>query len=479
MRLGLGLRGQLVVALSVAFIAAFALLGVTAVQLGRRSQAAERAREGGALARTVDAALGSEPSYDVFVRTADALLSEGRVRGVELRRSAGSGLGGEPWSRGIAGIGPQVRAGQVVLTLRPDAAPAAPFSDLLLLYVAVTGGAILLVTTLVLTVLIVRPLEALTRASERVAGGNLDVEVPARGAAEVRRLAASFTGMARQLRSDRQALEDRLRELEATTAELGEAEDQIVRSARLASVGRLAAGVAHEIGNPLSAILGLVELARDEDMEADERSELLARAQRETERIHRIIRELLDFARQGGPSDDDDAVGQEVSDLAEVVGDAVRLVAPQQGGVPVRVNLEPALPPVRGSADRLTQVLLNLLLNAVDAVREAEPGGGKGEVAKCVVWGVHASRAPTEGVELVVEDDGPGIPEAVRDSIFEPFVTSKATGEGTGLGLAVTHTILERLGGTIDVHDVPGAGARFRVFLPPPKPPTIRPPPPA
>ncbi len=334
---------------------------------------------------------------------------------------------------------------------------------------AVTGGAILLVTTLVLTVLIVRPLEALTRASERIARGSLDVEVPARGAAEVRRLAASFTGMAKQLKADRLALEERLRELEATTAELGEAEEQILRSARLASVGRLAAGVAHEIGNPLSAILGLVELARDEEMEASERSELLARTQRETERIHRIIRELLDFARQGGPSDDDDAVGQEVSDLAEVVGDAVRLVAPQQGGVPVRVDLEEALPPVRGSADRLTQVLLNLLLNAVDAVREAER---QGEVR------LRATRAG-EGVELVVEDDGPGVPDALRDSIFEPFVTSKATGDGTGLGLAVTHTILERLGGSIDVENVPGAGARFRVHLPPPKPPTIRPPPPA
>ncbi|MEO0326370.1 MAG: ATP-binding protein [Myxococcota bacterium] len=467
MRIGLGLRGQLVVALSVAFIAAFALLGVTAVQLGRRSQAAERAREGAALARTFDAALGGEPRYDTFVRVADALLSEGRVRGVELLREPAEGLAAEPWSRGITGLGPQVEAGRVQLTLRPDAAPAAPFGDLLLLYVAVTGGAILLVTTLVLTVLIVRPLESLTRASERVAGGNLDVEVPARGAAEVRRLAASFTGMARQLRADRQALEDRLRELEATTAELGEAEAQILRSARLASVGRLAAGVAHEIGNPLSAILGLVELARDEDMGAAERGELLVRTQRETERIHRIIRELLDFARQGGPSDEDDALGSEVSDLAEVVRDAVRLVAPQQRNVPVRVELEDSLPPVRGSADRLTQVLLNLLLNAVDAVREA----GRGEVR------LRATRAPGEGVMLVVEDDGPGIPEALRDSIFEPFVTSKATGEGTGLGLAVTHTILERLGGSIDVENIAGAGARFRVHLPPPKPPTVRPPP--
>ena len=305
-----------------------------------------------------------------------------------------------------------------------------------------------------LTYLIVRPLSALTAASERLATGGRHVDVPVGGAAEVARLAVSFNRMAGELRAERQALEERLSELEATTSELDSAQDQVVRGERLASVGRLSAGVAHEIGNPLAAILGMVELARDEDIDPQDRAEFLLRIQNETERINRIIRDLLDFSRRGREED----IAGETADLGEVLSDASSLVAPQKDLrlVTIERRVAEELPPVQGPTDQLTQIVLNLLLNAADAI--------DGEGSILIEVDLHPDRDDT--VRLAVSDSGPGIDREILPHIFEPFVTSKSTGEGTGLGLAVTHTLVERIGGTITAENDSDGGARFVVDLP-------------
>lgn len=440
----LGLRLQLLLALSLAFVMAFALLGVAAIQLNRRSREEDRARDAQATARAVAAALEERTTHSHFVRIADATIGIAGVRGMELEQESLA-----PWRRGITGLGRMVEepvGDRAFVRVYVEAPEQVPLSNLFLLYVAVTGGVILLMTNFALTYLIVRPIDAVRRASERLARGG-EVEVPVRGAAEVARLAATFNEMARQLRADRSALEQRLIELERTTRELEAAQDQVLRSARLASVGRLAAGVAHEIGNPLAAILGLIELSRDEEDDAA-RDEFLARIQKETERINGIIRDLLDFARQG---EEDDVKGS--ADLARVIEDAVQLVAPQKDmrTLSIEQRVEEDVPRVRGSADRLSQVVLNLLLNAADAMN------GEGEVT------VELS-AEDGVVVLVVSDSGPGIPEDVLGDIFEPFVTTKPVGQGTGLGLAVCHTIIERLGGTIEASNADGA--RFEIRIP-------------
>ncbi len=439
-----GLRLQLVLALSVAFVMAFALLGVAAIQLNRRSREEDRARDAQATARAVAAALEERPTHSRFVRIADATIGIAGVRGMEFEQDTLA-----PWVRGLTGLGRMVEepvGDRAMIRIYVQAPAQAPLSNLFLMYVAVTGGVILLMTNFALTYLIVRPIDAVRRASERLARGG-EVEVPVRGAAEVARLATTFNDMARQLRADRSALEQRLIELEQTTRELEAAQDQVLRSARLASVGRLAAGVAHEIGNPLAAILGLIELSRDEDDDAA-RDEFLARIQKETERINGIIRDLLDFARQG---DDEEVKGS--ASLQRVIEDSVQLVAPQKDlrKLSIEQRVEEDVPAVRGSADRLSQVVLNLLLNAADAMN------GEGEIT------VELS-ADADDVVLVVSDSGPGIPEDVLPTIFEPFVTTKPVGQGTGLGLAVCHTIIERLGGTIEASNADGA--RFEIRLP-------------
>jgi signal transduction histidine kinase len=341
-----------------------------------------------------------------------------------------------------------------------DAAPApqpsqgdSPRRTLFLFYLGLTAATVLLLTYVLLTYFIVRPIDRLRLASERLASGSLRTEVPVQGAAEVARLAATFNEMAAQLRQDRAALQERLEQLERTTAELTTAQEQLVRSARLAAVGRLSAGVAHEIGNPLAAIRGLLDLMELGDLGPDEEREFIARIQRETERIHRTIRDLLDFSRDE-PGDHVDRV-ESSADLGEVVSDTVKLVDRQTRfrDIDLTLRLVDGLPRVKGDHERLRQLMLNLLFNAADAL------GGRGRIEVRAEQGGNA-------VLLTIEDDGPGIDEAILDQVFDPFVTTKPAGQGTGLGLAVCYTIAERLGGSIEAGNQVAGGAVFKVTLP-------------
>jgi len=258
--------------------------------------------------------------------------------------------------------------------------------------------------------------------------------------------------MAAQLREDRAALQDRLEDLQRTTEELTSAQEQLVRSARLAAVGRLSAGVAHEIGNPLAAIRGLLDLMESGDLDAEEEKEFIGRIQGEAERIHHTIRDLLDFSRN-----EPGQVGrvEASADLVDVVSDTVKLVDRQTRfrDIELTLTLADDLPRVRGDHERLRQLLLNLLFNAADAL------GGKGRIE------VRAANAGGV-VRLLVEDDGPGIDQAIIAQVFDPFVTTKAPGQGTGLGLAVCYTIVEGLGGSIEAANRAQGGAAFQVTLP-------------
>ena len=444
------MRAQIILALTLAFVASFALLGVATVRLTEQAQSVDRQRA--ARTTAVVLARGIDESPDRAQTLVDALLEEGSIAGVEVVRP-----GLEPSARGLVGIGSSTHAplsngGTVRLWLRPiDRATTTPLTNLLVMYVAITGAAILLLAYLALTYLIVRPVEAVTRASERLAGGAPHVRVPVRGAAEVARLALAFNDMAAQLRRDRASLEEKIRDLELATNRLRSAQDQLLRSERLASVGRLAAGIAHEVGNPLAAILGLNELLGDPGLAHPDRAEFVRRITGEIERIQKIIRDLLDFARH-----DSDVDERASSDLRKVVDDAVSLVSPQKDLHKVAIERRFAeVPNVRGSADRLTQLVLNLLLNAADAI------GGAGQIE------IEISQVEDgKFVALVVSDTGPGIAPEVVDHLFEPFVTTKPAGSGTGLGLAVCHTLVERLFGTIRAENRRQGGARFEVRLP-------------
>ncbi|HVY28148.1 MAG TPA: HAMP domain-containing sensor histidine kinase [Polyangiaceae bacterium] len=348
------------------------------------------------------------------------------------------------------------RVGPVVAVLRIDdqAARAAPLVRLMGLYMALVGLALLVVAYFALTRLIVRPLDALARAAERVAGGARKLAVPKTAVPELSELGTSLGIMTERLIQEEDKLRSKIDEVERATERLKEAQDRLVRSERLASVGRLAAGLAHEIGNPISALMGLEDLVLAGGLTPEEEHDFLTRMRKETERIHRILRDLLQFARPAAAPLAGEAE-QEPGDVETAARDTAALVAPQRSlkDVSLELELSPALPAVALGHEQLMQVILNLVMNAADAVG----AGGRVRVAAAPYNG---------GVRLQVEDNGPGVDPRVQAQLFEPFVTTKEVGKGTGLGLAVCRGLVEAAGGTIALDREYGRGARFIVDLP-------------
>jgi two-component system, NtrC family, sensor kinase len=331
-----------------------------------------------------------------------------------------------------------------------------PLVRLVALYMITFALALLVFAYFVLTRLIVRPVEQLVEAADRVASGARTLRVPTSGARELIELGASVRAMTEKLITEEAALLLKVEELTQTTTRLTQTQGQLVRSERMASVGRLAAGVAHEIGNPITALLGMEELLLG-DLEPDIQRDFLLRMRRETERIHTVLRDLLDFAR---PEEMQSAgVEPAPSDVRAVVDDVVSLVRPQKPfrGMTIDVRVDGS-PSVTLPSSRLTQVLLNIVLNAGAAVASSKRTDGRVTI-----------RARQEGsarVRIEVDDNGPGIAPAVRERLFEPFVTTKEVGEGTGLGLAVCRGLVESAGGEIGVEPSAAEGARFYVVLP-------------
>ena len=457
--LALGLRAQIVIALGIVFALSFALLALAAVGLTQRASDRHAARSAAIAGRAISLYLQrvGSPSHREIDAVIDEVLGEfpGSAVLIEWPDRPVYRRGVVPSRRGA--FFPLRSGGGVTvwLSYSPQTL-SSPLSGLLLFYVSLTGAAVMVLTYVALTFWLVRPVESLIGWTERLASGGQQTGVPLRGSAEVMRLALAFSEMAAQLRAERLALEQRLRDLEKTTVELRATQQQLVHGEKLATVGRLAAGVAHEIGNPLSAILGLVELLRGESLGPAEQKELLDRIQAETRRIHGIIRDLLDFSRRGVESDELEMT----SDLRRVIDDAVNLVQPlkELRAVTLQVDCPQKLPRVIGPQQRLTQVLLNLLLNAADSLQGQGQGQGR----------IRVEAAPGEQngyLTLSVSDDGPGIDEKILDALFEPFTTTKPPGKGTGLGLAISHTLIESLGGTLTASNPQGGGARFEMRL--------------
>jgi len=345
-------------------------------------------------------------------------------------------------------------SGAVAAVLRADdhSARAAPLLRLVGLYAGVVGLATLLLAYFALTRLIVQPLDALTRAARRVAEGGRAWAVPTSGASELVELGESLETMTERLLSEEQALRRKIEEVEQATEQLKAAQATLVRSERLASVGRLAAGLAHEVGNPLAALIGLEDLLLEGGLTPSEQRDFLGRMRKETERIHRIVRDLLQFARPSGSEPPDE---KEPGDVELAVHETVTLLKPQKSfsDVSLELVLPDALPRVPLNTHEIVQLVLNLLLNAADAC-----GAGGRIVLTASVMG--------RWLTLAVEDNGPGVPEQIRGQLFEPFVTTKEVGKGTGLGLAVCRGLVESVGGTIELDEAFSGGARFVVELP-------------
>lgn len=318
---------------------------------------------------------------------------------------------------------------------------------------------------------VVRPLQRLAAAARGLADGAFDARVPEEGPREITEVAAAFNEMSAALASRTTALEKAVAELRATNAELRHARAGLDRAERLAAVGRLAAGVAHEVGNPMGALLAFLDLAgRDPGLAPASRAHL-ARAAEQGERVRRILRQVLDFARPAAP-----AARPRPLDLASAAREAADLVRAQEryAGVQLAVGGDGAPGAALGDPGGVAQILLNLLLNAAEAVRAA--GGQRVAVeVRAATLAVRAGEAPGAGagrrapdaVECRVADDGCGIAPADRERIFDPFFTTRDPGEGTGLGLSNSLRLAEEMGGVLELVEPPsGFRTAFALRLP-------------
>lgn len=293
----------------------------------------------------------------------------------------------------------------------------------------------------------VGPIRELNRAVLAVAGGDLQTRIRVRGRDEIGELAHAFNAMAESLATSRTELTDTNAALIEANLELRQMQEGLLRAERLAAIGQLAAGVSHEIDNPVGIILGLAELMLEDTPADDPRHEDLRAIVEECKRCRRITGGLLGFARGSvGEFGEVDLVG-----LLTATLDALR---PQKlfKSLRIAVHVDP-LPLIHADADQLRQVLINLCLNAAQAM------AGSGDLRINL-------RLQEQMVVLEVIDNGPGIPDEAIDRVFEPFFSTKGRGEGTGLGLSICRRLIEDHGGRLTVANVPSGGAAFRVELP-------------
>jgi len=328
-------------------------------------------------------------------------------------------------------------------------------------------GLVILVALLV-TILVNRfvylPLRDLKTGAGRLAAGDLEKSIPVRSEDEFGELAASFNSMTAALRKSRVDLQDwgnKLEEkVEQATRELQLAQAETARSEKLASVGLLAAGIAHELNNPLTGVLTFSHLVRQQMPDDSPEAEDLDLVIRETKRCAAIIRRLLDFAREKKPE-------MKFSDINKLIRDTVQLIeqSAQSEDIDIIMDLEESLPAIWIDEDLIGQVIMNMLVNARHAIE------GKGTIRVRTRNCPERQKSDETGergsmIEIAISDTGCGIPEDNLQRIFDPFFTTKSVGKGTGLGLSVSHGTVRAHGGEIEVDSTVGEGTQFRVYLP-------------
>ena len=306
------------------------------------------------------------------------------------------------------------------------------------LVVVIVAGTII---NIKLATSIATPIRTLEEITKKIALGDFSESIEVKGRDELSSLEASFNLMEEKLKNAHWSLEH-------TIEKLMEKQAQLVEAEKLASVGKLAAGIAHEINNPLTAVLTFSNLMLEQCAPSDPRYDKLKLMVRETDRARTIVRQLLNFGRETVIKPEKININRPVSEIADslVAQDAFK-------GIELSMKLGDGLPDVYADPAQIGQVVLNILLNAIHAITPP----GRIEVI---------TRANESNIEITFSDTGKGISEEHIRKIFDPFFTTKDASKGTGLGLAVSYGIIKKHGGDIEVTSTEGQGTTFTVRLP-------------
>lgn len=356
-----------------------------------------------------------------------------------------------------------------------------------LVYFVLDFFLLLTIGSYLLSRIVVVPIRKLLAATEQIAAGDYTQTVQVPGAVEIADLARSFNVMLSALRNKQEEAEAHMKSLEKANTDLQAAREETIRTEKMASIGLLAAGTAHEIGTPLSAIIGYTGILLDELKDDEMKADYLRRIEHESARIDRIVRDLLNYAR---PT----TAEFEHVDISCLLSDTFDMLE-RQGifkKITKAMEIEKDLPPIYIDRHQMLQVLINLIINA----RDAMPEGGEIKVRAYtgefrMGSGKHSSFPPsmtmgrrkedfqgafrasflsgrsfTNCVKVEVRDSGAGIDENNMGRIFDPFFSTKEPGKGTGLGLSISARIIDSFGGRITVESSKGNGTRFIIWLP-------------
>ena len=362
---------------------------------------------------------------------------------------------------------------------------------LLLFYIVLDILVLVAFGAYVFSKLVVKPVQKLVLTAESFQEGDVIPDVSAGEQNELGKLSKALNAMLQRLAENKQELRQHISSLEQTNLELQRAQQEVIFSEKLASVGRLAAGIAHEIGNPIGIVLGYLELLQRKDIDEGERLELVGRMGNEIQRVNQTIRQLLDFSRPSSNERQAIFVHPLIQETLEVIDHQLR-----QKNIEVVLELEAQTDVVFANGDQLKQVFLNLMVNAVDAMEATSdrPQGGELHVRTRSLTeegliqersGGRPLRRRTDPVtadyshlrrsvvtagerwlQIQFADTGVGIPKENQKRVFDPFFTTKDVGKGTGLGLSVSIQIIETLGGRMDLSSNPGEETKVTIQLP-------------
>lgn len=314
---------------------------------------------------------------------------------------------------------------------------------------------------------IIRPINRLVKRAEEFKGGDTIFLSSDTKQNEFGKLSKALNMMIRRLEDNREELKSSISSLEKANLELRQAQEEIIRSEKLASVGRLASGVAHEIGNPVGIVLGYLDLLKDNALNRKERRDFINRIENEIDRVNRIIKNLLDFSRPSKGEARAISVSQTIVDMLDMLKPQ-----PMMSDVKVVLDQQATKDTVLADPDRLKQVFLNIVMNAIDSMGANKEKDGLPDKVLSIKTSVISGNKPNRGeggnkVQIEFIDSGQGIPAEELNRIFDPFFTTKEPGKGTGLGLSVSLRIVEEdMAGDITATSEKGKGTTMTVTLP-------------
>jgi signal transduction histidine kinase len=335
--------------------------------------------------------------------------------------------------------------------------------QILVLYILINTLILTLIGFFRLSKIFLRPINRLVQRAEEYKEDDGIFFLARKEDNEFQKLSKSLNSMLNRISEDKQKLHTTVHSLEQANLDLKQAQKEIIRAEKLASVGRLSSGIAHEIGNPLGIVIGYLDLMKQASITPAEKLEFITRTEREIERINTIIRQLLDLSRPSKEGAKAVSAHAIIEDIANVLR-----IQPLMADIDLQLELKARKDKIWGDANQLRQVFLNLMINAADAIASiADQAKGKVTIASAIIGSPVVELADQEKVlKIEFKDNGPGIPADKLGNIFDPFFTTKEPGQGTGLGLSVSFMIIESLGGTIEAASEVGKGTALIIYLP-------------